>query len=109
VIDAAEEFVRLRTSEDSAEYNPAAARDAADETWLDLIERFPEMRFWVAQNKTLPLSVLEILRHTATCGPRPRTGRARPPAGSCGKPWPCRCRRRTQGEVLSRPHGRVRD
>lgn len=63
MIDSADEFVRLRTSEEPAEYNRAATEEAAEQTWLDVIERFPEMRFWVVQNKTVPLSVLEILRH----------------------------------------------
>jgi hypothetical protein len=26
-----------------------------------MIDRFPEMRFWVAQNKSVPLEILEIL------------------------------------------------
>ena len=63
VIDSAEEFVRLRSSENPAEYNRAALEEASEGTWRDVIERFPEMRFWVAQNKTVPLEVLEILRH----------------------------------------------
>jgi hypothetical protein len=63
MIESADEFLRLRTSEDPAEYNRAAAEAATEQTWLDAIERFPEMRFWVAQNETVPLSVLEILRH----------------------------------------------
>lgn len=63
VIYSAEEFVRLRTSEDPSEYNRAAHDEATESTWRDVIERFPGMRFWVAQNKTVPLSVLEILRH----------------------------------------------
>jgi hypothetical protein len=63
VIESAEEFVRLRLSEDPAQYRRAAHEDAADATWLDVIERFPETRFWVAQNKTVPLTILDILRH----------------------------------------------
>jgi hypothetical protein len=62
VIESAEEFVRLRTSEDRSDYNRAALEDASESTWRDVIERFPEMRFWVAQNKTVPLAVLESLR-----------------------------------------------
>ena len=62
VIDSADEFVRLRTSADSAEYQRAAHDEAAERTWREVIARFPEMRFWVAQNKTVPLSVLEDLR-----------------------------------------------
>lgn len=63
VIDSAEEFVRLRTSDDPAEYDRAARDEASEGTWREVIERFPDMRFWVAQNKTVPLSVLEVLRH----------------------------------------------
>lgn len=63
VIASAEEFVRLRTSDDPAEYNRAAQDEASESTWREVIARFPDMRFWVAQNKTVPLSVLEILRH----------------------------------------------
>lgn len=65
MIESADEFVRLRSSEDPAEYQRAAREEAAESTWLEVIDRFPDMRFWVAQNKTVPLSVLEILRHDA--------------------------------------------
>jgi hypothetical protein len=63
VIESADEFVRLRTSADPAEYGRAAHDEAAERTWRDVITRFPAMRFWVAQNKTVPLSVLEDLRN----------------------------------------------
>ncbi|MET8522732.1 hypothetical protein [Nocardioides sp. NPDC004968] len=63
MIDSAEQFVRLRTSDDPADYNRAARDEASETTWRDVIERFPDMCFWVAQNKTVPLSVLEVLRH----------------------------------------------
>lgn len=63
MIESAEEFVRLRSSEVPEEYRRAAHDQADESTWRDLIERFPEMRFWVAQNKTVPLSILEVLRH----------------------------------------------
>lgn len=59
MIESAEEFVRLRTSKDPADYE---REECAEATWLDVIERFPDMRFWVAQNKTVSLSVLEVLR-----------------------------------------------
>jgi hypothetical protein len=62
VIESAEEFVRLWTSEDPSEYARAAHDEATVETWRDVIERFTEMRFWVAQNKTVPLVILEELR-----------------------------------------------
>ena len=63
VIESAEEFVRLRSSEDPAEYNRAAHDSASVSTWLDVIERYPEMREWVAHNKTVPLEILEQLRN----------------------------------------------
>jgi hypothetical protein len=62
VIESADEFVRLRTSEDPSEYRRAAHDLAAEETWREIIDRFPQMRFWVAQNKTVPLPILEVLR-----------------------------------------------
>jgi hypothetical protein len=62
VIETAEEFVRLRTSQAASDYNRAAREPAALEVWLDVIARFPDMRQWVAHNKTIPM---EILRHLA--------------------------------------------
>ncbi|KAB2807465.1 hypothetical protein F9L07_25785 [Pimelobacter simplex] len=62
VIQSADEFVRLRSSDDPEEYARAAHGAATEDIWLDVIDRFPEMRFWVAQNKTVPLSILELLR-----------------------------------------------
>lgn len=61
MIESAEEFIRLRTSDDEAEYQRAASADAPDHVWAELIENHPEMRFWVAQNKTVPVSVLAEL------------------------------------------------
>jgi len=61
MIATAEEFVELRRSERQKEYSRAAQDDAPREVWLDIIQRFPDMRFWVAQNKTVPVEVLEVL------------------------------------------------
>jgi hypothetical protein len=61
VITSAEEFVKLRTSEDPAEYWRAAHEPASIEIWRDVVEQYPDMRFWVAQNKTVPLEILELL------------------------------------------------
>lgn len=63
MIESAEEFVRLRQSSDPEEYRRAAWEEASVETWLDVVERYPEMRSWVAHNKTVPLQILEMLRH----------------------------------------------
>ncbi|MGW5380983.1 hypothetical protein [Nocardia sp. NPDC003963] len=62
MIESAEEFVRLRCSEDPAEYNRAAHEEASEQTWREVIARFPEMRVRVAHNKTVPLNILEELR-----------------------------------------------
>ncbi len=61
VLNNAEEFVRLRTSEDPEEYRRAAHEVATMETWFDVIARYPAMRFWVAQNKTVPHEILTVL------------------------------------------------
>ncbi len=55
MINSADDFVRLRCSEDRNEYERAAWDEAPLEVWLDVIERFPDMRFWVACNKTVPM------------------------------------------------------
>jgi len=61
MINSAEEFILLRKSETRDEYIRAASEDASDLVWIDVISRFPEMREWVAYNKTVPLNILEIL------------------------------------------------
>jgi hypothetical protein len=67
VFDSVEEFVRLRLSENIDEYSRAAWEEAPLEIWLEVIEKYPDMRFWVAQNKTIPLEVLEILSDDSDC------------------------------------------
>lgn len=62
-IDSAAEFVRLRESGDSQEYRRAASEPASIMVWSEVIESYPEMRFWVAQNKTVPLEILKLLAH----------------------------------------------
>ncbi len=61
MIESAEQFRSLRESADSDEYSRAAHEEAPLEVWLDIIERMPDMRFWVAQNKTVPIPILEHL------------------------------------------------
>jgi hypothetical protein len=61
VIHSAEEFVALRTSGDPQEYKRAAHEAAVDDVWFDVIDRFPDMRLWVARNKTASAAVLERL------------------------------------------------
>ncbi len=61
MISTAEEFKRLRESEIQEEYTRAAHDEATLEVWLDVLEKFNEMSFWVAQNKTVPIEILERL------------------------------------------------
>ena len=61
MIDSPEEFRRLPQSECRDEYLRAAHDEAPMEVWLEVIRRWPDLRFWVAQNKTVPLEILEIL------------------------------------------------
>jgi len=63
VIDSAQEFIRLRTSELPEEYRRAAHEEAPNAVWRELVANHPEMREWVAHNKTVPVDILELL-HT---------------------------------------------
>jgi hypothetical protein len=60
-MNSAEEFIRLRTSGDPAEYLRAAREEAPVAVWREIIERHPDMRSWVAHNRTVPVEVLAIL------------------------------------------------
>jgi hypothetical protein len=61
MIESAEEFYRLRMSEKQEEYDQAYRDEAPEEVWLEVIERYPDMRYWVAANKTVPLTILKLL------------------------------------------------
>jgi hypothetical protein len=61
MIASAKEFARLRTSNVMEEYNRAGTEEAPTKVWLDVLEKFPEMREWVAHNKSVPLEILAIL------------------------------------------------
>ena len=61
MINSADEFVRLRTSEDPEEYGRAAHDEATIEVWGDVIRRFPHMKQWVIHNKQVQLEVLELM------------------------------------------------
>jgi len=63
MIKSAEEFVSLRTSERQEDYLRAATDAAPMEVWLDIVKRFPDMRIWVAHNKTVPGEILVTLAH----------------------------------------------
>jgi hypothetical protein len=70
VIASAEEFARLRCSEDPAEYQRAANDEAPLQVWLAVIEKYPALREWVTHNKTVPIAVLEQLARDPSPGVR---------------------------------------
>lgn len=61
MISSAEEFKKLRESLVEEEYHRAAHEEASDLVWFDVIRKFPEMKCWVVRNKTVPMTVLEVL------------------------------------------------
>lgn len=61
MISSAEEFVALRSSTDPAEYWRAAHEEAPIEVWMKVIADYPDYRKWVAHNKTVPLTILDLL------------------------------------------------
>ena len=77
MISSAAEFCRLRESENPEEYHRAAHEEAPIEIWIEVVKRRPDMRFWVAQNKTVPFEVLEILASDADCRVRDMVARKR--------------------------------
>jgi hypothetical protein len=60
-IGSASEFARLRVSADPLEYERAARALIPADAWLELIREYPEMRFWAAHNKTVPVEILATL------------------------------------------------
>ncbi len=61
MITSAEEFAFLRNSEHPEEYRRSATDTADLHVWLEVIDRFPDMRKCVARNKTVPVEVLSVL------------------------------------------------
>ncbi|WP_327716814.1 hypothetical protein OG381_16230 [Streptomyces sp. NBC_00490] len=61
MIRSAEEFIALRYSDDLDEQRRAGLESASLEVWTEIVERYPDARFWVAHNKTVPLEILRAL------------------------------------------------
>jgi hypothetical protein len=61
MIESAAQFRLLRESEIAEEYHRAAHDEAPLQVWLDILNQMPDMRFWVAHNKTIPIEILQIL------------------------------------------------
>lgn len=67
MITTAEEFLALRSSSLPGEYLRATHEPAPIDVWLEVLAKYPEMNFWVAQNKTVPIEILEILSTNEDC------------------------------------------
>jgi len=61
MIETVAEFVRLVESDDPDERRRSAWEAALPQVWKSLVENHPEMRFWVAGNRTVPDVILRIL------------------------------------------------
>jgi hypothetical protein len=72
-----EEFIRLRTSDVKAEQHRASHDNADDTIWLDIIQNFPEYKFWVIHNKTISLNILELLARDTDAEVRAAVARKR--------------------------------
>jgi hypothetical protein len=70
MITSAEEFVRLRTSSQQEDYSRASTDDAPITVWHEVISLYPEMREWVAHNKTVPIEILEKLAYDPSASVR---------------------------------------
>ncbi len=61
MIKSADEFIRLRQSEDLNEQHRAGHEEADINIWYEIIQRYPEYKTWIIHNKTIPLEILELL------------------------------------------------
>ncbi len=61
MIISAEEFVSLRKHDDPEQARRASVEEAPEAVWLAVTDQYPDMKFWVVQNKTVPLSILRRL------------------------------------------------
>lgn len=61
MIQSADEFKYLRLSENIEEQYRASNDDANKEVWIEVINKFPKLREWVAHNKKIQIEILEKL------------------------------------------------
>ena len=77
MIESAQEFIRLRNSECPDEYHRAAHDAASDTVWREVVANYPDMRPWVAHNKTVPIAILELLYTDSSAAVRCAVARKR--------------------------------
>lgn len=58
---SAQEFIRLRLSDNLDDQREAAHGTAATEVWMQVLRDRPDLAYWVAQNKTVPMEVLRFI------------------------------------------------
>ena len=61
MIDSAADFARLRTSDNPDDQRRAGHDEASEATWRQVIADHPELRTWVAHDKTVPLPILAVM------------------------------------------------
>ncbi len=61
MIETAEEFKHLRSSENLDEQRRASVEEASIEIWKEIIAKYPELKEWVIYNKTVPIEILNQL------------------------------------------------
>ncbi len=62
MIMSADEFARLRLSDDPAEQARATHEAVVNLTiWQDVMTNYPDLKIWVVRNKTVPLEILRLL------------------------------------------------
>jgi hypothetical protein len=61
MINSVEEFIQLRLSGNPDDYLRAAGEESTIHIWFGVIEMHPELKYWVAHNKTVQLEVLGVL------------------------------------------------
>ncbi|MDX6019778.1 hypothetical protein SIL08_05705 [Scandinavium sp. V105_16] len=60
-INSVEEFLELINSDDPANRMRSGTESASLSVWLNIIEKYPEFKVWVARNRTVPKEVIGIL------------------------------------------------
>lgn len=77
MITSAQEFIRLRESDDLTEQNRATLEYADIDIWMEVIEKYPDFKNWVIHNKEIQVEILEFLSNDANPDIRSAVARKR--------------------------------
>ena len=77
MINSAENFIKLRISDNLEEQHRASFDEADEAVWLEIIHKYPEYKEWVIHNKTVPIQILEILAQDEDASVREAVARKR--------------------------------